>query len=155
MNTKLILSAVFLGPLLIGNSVYAEFLNALAVRGSTQEDAPALELYLTQEAYDGHGEPSKPYLHIEVAWGDWDRLVGKDLELIPLSRHNGDAQKHVVRAELGRERSEPVWLTGTLRLKDVEVDRLVEGSYSFVDPDAHQWVGTFKARWMAGRRNRG
>ena len=99
-----------------------------------QEDARALEVYLTQEPYSGETFPPMPYIRIEVEWSDWKNLIGKDLKLAQLSRHRPDPQTPTVRAELNLERQQRVWLRGTLRLKKVEVNKQVEGSYEFVGP---------------------
>lgn len=124
--------------------------HALARRGCTQEDVPALELFLTHDAYDGKGEPPKPYLHMELAWGDFTKLVGRDLDLIPLSRQGVDRSKPLVRAEAAPAQGASVWLSGRLRLSRVVVDQRVEGSYRFIAPDQTVWVGKFTASWVAG-----
>jgi hypothetical protein len=157
MTVRAVPYLAILGSMLAGNlAAQAGFPHATAIRGCTQEDGQALELYLTQTAYDGRGEPPKPYLRIEIAWGDWSKLTGRDLALVPLSRRGEDAQKHVVRAELHNLRGGPVWLAGTLHLNGVRVDRGVTGSFQFTDRgvDGHpgRWSGTFDARWLA-RRN--
>src|SRR5207237_48284 len=128
MKTNLVLFAAVVAPMLA-----ADFPHSVAIRGCTQEDAPALELYVTQQPYNGRGEPDKADLHIEIAWGDWSKMVGRDLDLVSLSRRGAEKQKHVVRAEHVVERAEPSWLKGTLRLNSVEVDHQIEGSYFFTD----------------------
>ena len=116
-----------------------------------QNDAPALEIYLTHEAYSGEALPLKPYLRIEIAWSDWGKLVGKDLKLAQFSRRKLDPQTPIVNASLNfwldSERRAPVWLQGTLRLKNVEVNKQVEGSYEFAGPNNFKLTGTFKAQW--------
>jgi hypothetical protein len=125
----------------------AAFPHGLARRGCTQEDIPALEVYLTRESFDGKHEPRKPYLHIEMAWGEFSKLVGRDLDLIPLKREESHRALPLVRAELAGAQGSPVWLSGQLRLTRVEVDKAVEGSYRFVAPDKTTVKGEFKARW--------
>src|SRR5262245_33375072 len=71
---------------------------AVARRGCTQEDAPAMEIYLTRTQFDGQGLPPTPYVRIEVAWSDWVRLIDTQLPLIPLSRQGLDPKLQVVRA---------------------------------------------------------
>lgn len=128
------------------------FSHAVAVRGCTQEDAPALEIYLTQRPFDGQGMPPKPYLHIEVAGTDWQPLVGRPLKLIPLSREGVDPQTTIVRAELDRgERSAQIFLAGTLRIKSAQPDRPVEGHYDFGTHAGQRWAGTFRAAWQETR----
>lgn len=132
----------------------AAFPNALARRGCTQEDGPALEVLLTGAPFDGKDEPPKPYLRIEIEWGDFSRLRGKQIELIPLSRHGADPKKTVVRAELAAGGA-PVWLSGTVCLKLVDIGKRVEGEYQFAAPDKSVWAGKFKARWVAARHTCG
>jgi hypothetical protein len=155
MNAQNVLRAFLAAAVVLpisGDS--AAFPHALARRGCTQEDAPALEVLLTRTPYDGKDEPPKPYLHIEIEWGDFSRLAGKELELIPLSRHGVDPKKLIVRAGLVADGA-PVWLSGTLCLKRVEIDKQVEGSYRFAAPDKSVWVGKFKSPWVAGRHTCG
>jgi hypothetical protein len=132
----------------LANNAADTFTNAVAFHGETQEDAPALEIYLTRVPHPDITEPARPYLHIEVAGRNWDALIGKDIELVPLSRHDMDPSKPIVRAELNLERQKPTWLKGTLRLKKVEVGQRVEGTYDFIDPTDRHWAGSFEAPWI-------
>jgi len=129
------------------------FTDAVAFHGETQEDAPAVEIYLTCTPHAKVIEPVRPYLHIEVAGRNWDALIGKDIELVPLSRHGLDPSKPIVRAEVALEREKPTWLKGTLRLKKVEVGQRVEGSYDFMDAAHRRWVGSFEATWLIPKKN--
>jgi hypothetical protein len=124
------------------------FTYAVAMRGCTQEDAPALEIYLTQQPYRGQGFPDHPYLRIEVAGRDWGQLVRRDLDLSPLSRHDTDVRKPLVRAEVNRDRRPAIWLRGVLRLERIKADAEVEGSYRFMESDGREWAGVFKADWV-------
>jgi hypothetical protein len=143
------------GLWLVAEAAPTDFPHAVALRGCTQEDAPALEVYLTREPYGGHAVPGTPYLRVEIAWGDWQQLVGSDLVLVPLSRQGLAPQQPIARAELHLEQGASVWLRGTLRLTRVEVEQQVEGSYDFVGPDVHAWMGTFTALWVLGRHQCG
>jgi hypothetical protein len=148
MKTRPILLTFALGLGLFGDVLSAtEYTYALASRGCMRNDAPALEIYLTQEPYSGEAPPPKPYLRIEIAWGDWGKLVGKDLKLAQIPRRKLDPQTPIVHASLNLERRTPVWLQGTLRLKKVEVNKEVEGSYEFAGPNDLKSTGTFKAQW--------
>jgi len=149
----LVMMAMAMALPMIGDS--AAFPNALARRGCTQEDMPAIELFLTRESFDGNAEPRKPYLHVEVAWGDFTRLTGRDLELVPLKREEKHRSLPLVRAELAGEQGSPVWLSGQLRLTHVEVDKRVEGSYRFLAPDKSVLKGEFKARWVGTQQRCG
>jgi hypothetical protein len=84
----------------LANDTGQSFTNAVAFYGETQEDAPALEIYLTRTPHAKVIEPVRPYLHIEVAGSNWDSLIGKDIELVPLSRHGLDPSKPIARAEV-------------------------------------------------------
>ncbi len=125
---------------------------AIARRGCTQEDAPALEVYLSKEPFDGRGLPRVPYLRLEVAWADWPQITGRSLVLMPLSRSGLDPKQHVVRAELNEEEQKPpTWLAGSLVLRSVEADRRVSGSYDLRRPDGRIIRGMFEAGWQRSR----
>jgi hypothetical protein len=51
-----------------------EFRYAVAQRGCTQEDAPAMEIYLTEALFSGEGTPSGPYIRVEMAWASWQMV---------------------------------------------------------------------------------
>ncbi|MEP6920719.1 MAG: hypothetical protein ABI967_06310 [bacterium] len=136
-----------------------DFAHAIAQRGCTQEDAPALEIYLTSSRYDGAGVPAGRYIHIEVAGRDWQDLLNRDLALLPLSRVGSDRMKPLVRAERvmpeqrqggDGEKRKSAWLRGTLKLSKVVADKEVEGSYNFTGGDG-RLKGNFKASWRKGR----
>lgn len=152
MKTRFILLTFALCLVVFGDALSTtKYTYALASRGCMQEDARALEVYLTQEPYSGEAFTPMPYIRIEVEWSDWKNLIGKDLKLAQLSRHRPDPQTPTVRAELNLNRQERVWLRGTLRLKKVEVNRQVEGSYEFAGPNNLKWTGMFKAQWGKDR----
>lgn len=128
-----------------------DFPHAVARRGCTQEDAPALEIYLTSKPHDSNAQPQKPYLRIEVGGRNWQALVGKDLELLPLSRRGSDRAKPLVRAELNLPtQSDTVWLEGNMKLVNAEAEKEVTGSYDFTGPGECKWKGEFKAVWTKG-----
>ena len=88
---------------------------------------------------------------IEVGGRNWQNVLRKDLQLVPLSRRGIDREKPIVRAELnlaGQRQS--LWLRGTLKLTKVEAEKGVEGSYDFSEPGERKWKGGFKARWTKG-----
>ena len=152
MKTIFILLTFALCLVVFGDALSTtKYTYALASRGCMQEDARALEVYLTQEPYSGEAFPPVPYIRIEVEWSDWKNLIGKDLKLAQLSRHRPDPQTPTVRAELNLERQQRVWLRGTLCLKKVEVNKQVEGSYEFAEPNYLKWTGMFKAQWGKDR----
>ncbi len=95
---------------------------ATATRGCTQEDAPALEIYLTHAAYDGAQEPSPPYLRIEIASTPAEPLRRAPMTLVPLRREAFSAP--IVRAEYVGLKREHAWLAGTVTLTDgAQADR--------------------------------
>jgi hypothetical protein len=150
MKTRFILLTFALGLGLFGDVRSAtEYTYALASQGCMENDARALEVYLTQEPYRGDAFPPTPYIRIEVEWSNWENLIGKDLKLAQSSR--GRLQTPTVRATLNLERQERVWLLGTLRLKKVEVNQQVEGYYEFAGPNNLKWTGMFKAQWGKDR----
>ena len=149
MTTKYMLFVLFLVLTLLPGPNNIEFTHSVAMRGCTQEDAPALEIYLTCSPYTGTDLPDQPFIHIEVGGRDWQRLIGKDLELLPLSRTGISREKPLVRAELKlKQEQQSFWLNGALRLTKVEPDTQVIGSYDFAGPDQQKWKGDFRANWI-------
>jgi hypothetical protein len=122
---------------------------SLAQRGCTQEDAPALELFLLPVGLGSSASPIAPYLRIEIAWTDWTRLVEREITVQPLRREYSGSAAIVVRAAWHPPEGLPIWLQGSLRLGRVEVDRRVEGTYRFVAPTGQRWSGAFAASWRA------
>jgi hypothetical protein len=152
MKTRFILLTFALGLGLFGDVLSAtEYTYALASRGCMQSDERALEVYLTQEPYSGEAAAPMPYIRIEIEWSNWENVVGKGFKLVQLSQRGPDTQTPIVRAELNLERQERIWLRGTLRLKKVEVNKQVEGSYEFTGPNNLKWAGMFKAHWGKDR----
>jgi hypothetical protein len=127
------------------------FAYAAAGRGCTQEDAPALEIYLTSQPFSGADLPAPPLIRIEVAWDDWMRLREREISMSPLSGGSLDPQQPLARAELEQPSTSPVWLGGTIRLMAVEPDRRVAGSYALSTPDGRAWLDGFEARWLDRR----
>jgi hypothetical protein len=121
--------------------------HAVARRGCTQEDLPALEIFLTRERWDGAApEPRAPYLRLEVAWGAWSRVGDRPLALLPLRRRAEDTL--VVRGAWHVTPATPSWLTGTVRLRQVDVGRRVVGEYDVREPTGARRAGRFTARWV-------
>ena len=127
----------------------AEVRHAVARRGCTQEDLPALEIVLSRERYDGAAEmePPVPYLRLEVAWGAWARAGGRPLTLVPLNR-NVVKDAPVARGAWVADPTTPTWLTGTVRLQQVDVGRRVVGAYDVRAPDGARRAGRFTAEWV-------
>jgi hypothetical protein len=152
MKTRFILLTFALGLGLFRDVRSAtEYTYALAFRGCMQEDARALEVYLTQKPYSGEASAPTPLFRIEIKWSNWENVVGKDLKLVQVSQRGPDPQLPTARAALYFEGQNPVWLRGALRLKKVEVNKQVEGSYEFAGPNNFKWTGMFKAQWGKNR----
>jgi hypothetical protein len=121
---------------------------AAAGPGCTQEDAPALEIYLTPQPFGGPQVPAPPLIRIEVAWGDWTGPSGPEIPVSPLSRRGRDPRQPLARAELEQPSTAPVWLGGTIRLMAVESGRRVAGTYALSAPDGRAWSDGFEAHWL-------
>ena len=128
-----------------------EVRHAVARRGCTQEDLPAVEIFLSHARWDGSAatEPPAPYLRLEVAWGAWSRAGGRPLALIPLRRHAEDSL--VVRGAWHVTTTTPVWLQGTVTLREVSVGHRVVGEYDVREPGGTRRVGRFTAAWVDAR----
>jgi hypothetical protein len=124
---------------------------AAAGRGCTQEDAPALEIYLTPQPFSGPDLPAPPLIRIEVKWDDWMRLGEREIPMSQLSRWTRDLQQPLARAELEQPNTSPVWLGGMIRLMVVEPDGRVAGSYALSAPDGRAWSDGFEAHWLDRR----
>ncbi len=120
---------------------------ATATRGCTQEDAPALEIYLTHAAYDGAQEPSPPYLRIEIASTPAEPLRRAPMTLVPLRREAFSAP--IVRAEYVGLKREHAWLAGTVTLTDGAQGGPLAGRYDFAAPNGKRFKSTIHAAWNA------
>src|SRR5262245_9385343 len=100
MKTRFILLTFAVGLGLFGDVLSATgYTYALASRGCMQTDARALEVYLTQEPYNGEAAAPMPYIRIEIEWSNWENVVGKGLKLVQLSQRGPDPQIPTARAE--------------------------------------------------------
>jgi hypothetical protein len=106
---------------------------ALAMRGCTQEDAPALEIYLTETPFDGVGDPSPPYIRIEVSSSPKETIAPTSLTLIQM-RRDPTRPGRIARAELVGAGHDSVWLSGTITLKEVSAGGDVSGRYDLTTP---------------------
>lgn len=118
------------------------FPHAYATRGCTQEDAPALEIYLTKTPYAGDGEPAAPYLRIEISSSPQEEITPSSLELIQL-RRNPAKRGRIARAQLVEPDREPVWLSGVIELKEAIPGARVAGRYDVTASSRRHWIGTF------------
>jgi hypothetical protein len=118
--------------------------HVFAMRGCTQEDAPALEIYFTQAGYAGDGDPAAPFLRFEVASTPAEPLAPARLSLMPLKR---DVQKtgRIARGQLVEAGHAPIWLSGTLSLTEVTPGKRAAGSYDVHAPDGRHLSGSFSA----------
>lgn len=118
---------------------------AVAQAGCTQEDLPAVEIFLAAAPWEGES-PSPPYVRIEAAGVTPNAPMS--LKLSPLRRD--PSVRALARAELHEKGEAPVWLTGSLWLNGVSRDRAVEGHYRFCDGRKRCFKGAFKAAWRGG-----
>jgi hypothetical protein len=119
---------------------------AFAKRGCTQEDAPALEIYLTQTKFGGVGDPSPPYLHIEISSSPTEAIGPISLDLVPL-RRDPTKPGRIARANLMERGRAPTWLSGTIALDAVAPGQPLFGRYDFVTPAGKRLNGNFRAEY--------
>lgn len=119
---------------------------AFAMRGCTQEDAPALEIYLTQVSFDGQGTPSAPYLRIEIGSLPTETIGPLSLQLMPLRRDPAKPGR-IVRAELMEAGHKSTWLSGTIALREATPGARVSGRYDFASPAGATFSQDFDAEY--------
>jgi len=119
--------------------------HAFATRGCTQEDAPALEIYLTPSAYDGATDPTPPYLRFEISASPTEDLSNLSLELQPL-RRSGGATK-IARAEWVTAPRNSTFLSGTLNLEKALPGSQIAGRYQLITPNGQHLNQSFQAPW--------
>lgn len=122
------------------------FPHAFAMRGCTQEDAPALEIYLTRAPYSGEGDPAAPYLRVEISSSPSETIAAGSFNLIQMRRDPAKPGR-VLRAELVESRQNPIWLSGTIVLNEAIPGGRVSGRYSFSAPDGRQLDSSFTAQY--------
>src|ERR1700704_6146843 len=86
-----------------GQKLEQTFLHASAMRGCTQEDAPALEIYLTRSPFAGTGDPSPPYIHIEISASPQETIAPITLTLIQMRRDPTKPGHDAGRQTLGKQ----------------------------------------------------
>jgi hypothetical protein len=107
--------------------------HVFATRGCTQEDAPALEIYLTQNPFAGAGEPAQPYIRIEISSPVDETIRSVSLELIQMRRDPAKPGR-IARAELVEPSKDRVWLSGNIMLNEAAPGLQVSGQYDFTTP---------------------
>ena len=117
-----------------------------AMRGCTQEDAPAIEIYMPAEAVPAEGEPRPPYIRIEIAAAPSERLAPLSLTLSPLRRQNQGGGR-IARAESVKSEGHSQWLSGRVNLIRFEPDVVVAGNYDLSTPAGESLHGSFSAKW--------
>lgn len=122
------------------------FQYALAMRGCTQEDAPALEIFLTETPLAETGDPSPPYIRIEVSSSPNEAIKPIALTLIQM-RRDVSRPGRLVRAELVEVGRDSVWLSGTITLSEVVPGRVVSGRYDLLTP-AGKVSNRFSAKYL-------
>ena len=119
---------------------------AFALRGCTQEDAPALEIYLTRVAFNGEGTPAPPNLRIEIGSSPSETIGPLSLQLMPLRRDQAKPGR-IVRAELMEGGHKSTWLSGTIALTEATPGARVSGRYDFTSPDGATFSQDFSAEY--------
>jgi hypothetical protein len=117
---------------------------AFAMRGCTQEDAPALEIYFTEALFKGDGTPAPPYLRIEIASRPTETIASLSAELTPLRRDPAKPGR-IVRAELTEAGQKPTWLSGKIELKEAVPGAGVSGHFDFTSPAGAVFSRSFSA----------
>jgi hypothetical protein len=115
-------------------------------RSCTQEDAPALEIYLTHDAYSGEGEPSPPYLRLEISSPANEVLDTPVSVRLLMGRRDPAKPGRIARAQLVEKGQPPVWLSGTVSLTTLRQD-WVEGQFEVDMPAGKPWRTRFKAAY--------
>lgn len=123
-----------------------DFPHAFAMRGCTQEDAPALEIYFTQTPFTGAGDPSPPYIHVEISSSPSETIAPVTLELIQM-RRDPTRPGRIVRAELVEPGHDPIWLSGTILLNEAVPGRHVSGHYDVTTPVGRRLNSSFIAEY--------
>jgi hypothetical protein len=120
------------------------FPHVFAMRGCTQEDAPALEIYLTQTPFAGAGDPAPPYIRIEISSPPDETIQSVSLKLIQVRRDPARPGR-IARAELVELGKDRVWLSGAITLDEAAPGRHVSGQYDFTTPAGLPLNRSFKA----------
>jgi hypothetical protein len=107
-----------------------DFQFAVARRGCTQEDAPAIEIFLSKSKYLGSNDPPAPYIRIEVSSTSVETISDVTVHLVSLSRESGSVGR-IARAELVDDEGRHQWLSGLLRIASLEPNEHVAGRYDF------------------------
>jgi hypothetical protein len=128
------------------NKLEQNFSYAFAMRGCTQEDAPALEIYLTQTPFTGVGDPSPPYIRVEISSTPDETIEPASLQLIQM-RRDQTKKGRVVRAELAASQRDHIWLSGTLTLSEAVPGGRVSGRYDFTTPTGRHLNSSFSAEY--------
>jgi len=116
-----------------GKKAKEAFHHAIARRGCTQEDAPALEIYLTNTPFDGVGDPLPPYIRIEVSSSPEETLGPVSLTLIQI-RRDPTKPGRIARAQLVGVGNVNHWLVGNVTLTEAVPGGDVSGRYEFTTP---------------------
>jgi hypothetical protein len=123
---------------------------ATARRGCTEEDLPAVLIFLSSEHPRSDSFPPKPFIKIEIATTNLFSLKGQELALIPLNRNEGPQGKRVVRAQWqSTESAKPIWLYGNMHIEDVDAAQRIRATYKFRGPSDEQLEGRFDAQWQS------
>jgi len=117
---------------------------AVARRGCTQEDAPAIEIFLSRSKYVGSKDPPPPpYIRIELSSTSVESISDVTVQLVPLSRETGSTGR-IARAELVDDEGRHQWLSGVLQIASLKPNEQVAGRYDFAS-ELRPIKGSFRA----------
>jgi hypothetical protein len=122
------------------------FPHAFARRGCTQEDAPALEIFLTRVPFSGIGDPPPSYVRVELSSSPTEKIESSSFTLIQMRRDPAKPGR-VVRAELVEASHKSIWLSGTITLNEAVPGERVSGRYALSTPAGQLLDSTFIAEY--------
>jgi hypothetical protein len=116
------------------------------MRGCTQEDVPAFEMYFTQDTYAGKGDPTAPFLHFEIGSSPTEAFAPTTLTLEDM---NVSPRKpgRIVRARYVTAPGSSVWLRGTVVLDELVPGDHVSGHYNVTTPAGQRYQDSFRLKF--------
>ena len=121
--------------------------HAVVRRGCTEEDAPALEIFLTGALFDGVGDPQPPFIRIEIGASAGERLTAVTLALQPL-RRVAALNSRIARAEFVPDLGNRLRLSGTVTLDEVTPGSRARGRYHIKLPGGRRFTGQFSGPYL-------
>jgi hypothetical protein len=94
----------------------------------------------------GTGDPSPPYIRVEISSFPGEIIAPVSLSLIQM-RRDPRRSGRIARAELVESIRNPLWLSGTITLHEAVPGRQVSGHYNFTAPAGGQLDSSFIAEY--------